>query len=401
MKVLYWVNSFPSISETFIRDQIIHVHNHGIKVKIYSSRRKSNNNNESIAPDIFKTFSKYSYDSKDILPNNWKIRRLKIFIILLKSKFTRNHILYKEALRYKRHELFPKAYQLFFTVHFILKNKFDIIHCHFGNNGVQASFLKSIGLPLKLVVTFHGYDTRLDIQKAQELYFDLFKNVDKVISISTFSEKKLADFGLNNNKIVKLPNGIDTDYFNTNRKPQSGSEIKILSVGRLVLEKGYEIAFEAIKVFLEKNPDLTIRYNVIGEGELYNMLQEKINTLGLYNVVHLLGVKNTHEVREEMKRSDFFLLSSKKEVLPTVILEAQSCRLPVLSTNVGAINEMVQDAIIISPNNIKSMVHGLTLMLEKQHSWHLMGQHGRDLVRREFNISKNTKRLIKEVYAIE
>ncbi len=397
MNILFWINKFPTFSETFIRDQIINLIDNGMDVSIYSGPRKDFSES-----DALKGFEKFNLKEKvidevDFLPSIWRKRKVKHYQILLLSIFNGNYKYYKRALNEDRFGEFSKSFRLFYYVHYLLKNKIQIIHAHFGTNGLQASIFKELGLPLKLITTFHGFDIRLGMKNEKSFYKPLFKNADKIIAISKFNKEHLMEFGLEESKIVSLPNGIDTNFFKkTIIKPKS-EKIQIITVARLVEEKSLGLGITAISKLLIDNQKLQIEYSIIGEGELKKELLVLIKNLNLEKHVKLLGSKTTLEVKNAMINADVFLLTSKVEVLPTVLLEAQACELPIVATDVGSVKEMVVNGIIVKPNSLDDLVIGLTKIINMQDEWLIMGNDGRNFIAEKFNIKKITKSLI-EIY---
>ena len=130
---------------------------------------------------------------------------------------------------------------------------------------------------------------------------------------------------------------------------------------------------------------------------MMNNLQELIDTLQAAKYIRLEGYKNTLEVKQAMQNADFYLLSSVAEVLPTVLLEAQSCELPILATNVGAVIEMLGHGIVVEPNKLNALIEGLEKMFDQKESWSIMGVHGRNFVKEAFSIQHHIEKLI-ELY---
>ena len=393
MKVLFWVDKFPTYSETFIRDQIISLIDNGIEVFIFSNHLKFDE------IDSLKFFKSYNLTDKilsysSILPKDKKNKIYNIFKILFRSIFTYNSLVYIK--------LFAKYFNTnrrfllenIFLLDFIIKNKINIIHAHFGPNGPRASLLKELGLKIKLFTTFHGYDIRLGQSRGLNFYKKLFDNSTGIISISNYNFENLLKFGAHSTKIFNIPNGINTEFFKRNEQISSGNKIKIVTVARLVPEKGLHIAIEAVKKLINKQPDLEIEYNIIGDGELKNSLEKLVIDYELVNIVKLLGRKNSNEVRDFLIHSDIFILSSISEALPTVIVEAQSCELPILATNVGSIKDMVKGGIVVKSNDLEAFEAGLLELIKLRENWRIIGKQGRDFVIKNFDIQDQTKKII-------
>ncbi|MFD2542029.1 glycosyltransferase [Lacinutrix gracilariae] len=393
MHILFWVDKFPLLSETFIRDQIISVVAHNHKVTIHTKNRKINTSEL----NALTGFEKYNLQDKvvpiDVLfpRKKWK-RILRFSQIILQNIFSKNLKYYVKTLDVKSFNAEAKSLQLFFKTHFLLKNKVEIIHAHFGPNGQDATVFKKIGLPIKLFTTFHGYDIRLAEKKGGEIYTDLFAFADGIFSISNYNTTSLLHFGAPKNKILPLSNGVDVSFFKRETPLIKTDKIKILTVARLVAEKDLSVAIHAVSKAIEKYPN--IEYHIIGEGEARNTLQNKIDALGLSSQIKLLGAKNSTQVRDAMVSSHLFLLSSKAEALPTVLLEAQAAGLVVLATNVGSVKDMVKSGVVVQSENTAAFTTGLLSLLDKQSDWLASSALGSTYITENYSITKQANTLL-------
>jgi colanic acid/amylovoran biosynthesis glycosyltransferase len=391
LKVLFWTSQFPTYSETFIRDQVITLINKNVNVYIYSHK-------VSDEPDSLKGFERYKLQTKiinggEIFPQNKIIRILKTLWVLLCSIGTTRFTYYIKCLNVNKYGYKAKSLKLFFLIDWILKNEIDIIHAHFGPNGNDAALIKEIGLPIKLFTTFHGYDIRLGIEKGSYVYDRLYKQANGVLSISDYNYKHLLEFGFEKEKIIKLANGIDVNFFQEN-KNKIKNQVNLLTVARLVPEKALHISIKALHIFLKENPNVSVCYKIIGEGPLRNELQRLIESLNLEKTIQLLGAKKTHQVKELMASSDVFFLSSVSEALPTVILEAQSSGLVILATDVGSVRSMVKGGLVVDSNNENAFSEGIKELFKKKSEWVSMKKEGRAHVIKHHNLDVQTEKLI-------
>lgn len=394
MKVLFWVNKFPAFSETFIRDQIISLIDENISVLVYANEK---NNNKEL--DAISNYESYSLLDKKVDIECYVIthkakRFFKALNILFLSIFNGHFLYYLRSLNIKSFGRKAKSLHLFFQVHFILKNKIDVIHAHFGPNGNNAVLFKKIGMPIKLFTTFHGYDIRLGIDKGGKIYHELFKYSDGVFSISEFNHQNLIKFGAPKSKVFSLTNGIDLEFYKRYKPVTTTGVLKILTVARLVEEKDLNVAIRAIYKLKRTKPTLSFEYVIVGEGPKREELQGLIDSLGLTENIKLLGAKNSGEVRDFMLLSDLFLLSSKSEALPTVLLEAQASELVVLATDVGAIGSMVKGGVVVPKLDVNLFSNGLLALVNNRNDWQQLAKLGREHVLNTHNIKSQTQKLV-------
>ena len=288
---------------------------------------------------------------------------------------------------------------LTFIIHYLIKNKIDVIHVHYGTVGNNVSIYKEILPKIKLVTTFHGYDIRLGLEKGGQIYTRLFNRADKLIAISNYNYKSLIEIGAPEKKIVKIPNGLYLNHYASIPRAIMPSDkiIRILSVGRLVKEKGYEYGLRAIKEILRKHNKLIIKYTIIGEGEHRKTIENLVKKLNLEKEVVLLGRKNSLGVCEEMKINDIFMLSSIQEALPTVLIEAQAAAMPIIATNVGSVEDMMENnksGIIVKSENEDDLIDGLSYLIGNREKWYEMGCYGRQYVKNKFGIDAILNKLV-------
>ena len=394
MNVLFWTSSFPSYSETFIRNQVINLIDHNINVLIYTNNKDSSQSSSLDNLESYGLLERVT-SKNELYHTNKVIRVLIAFKILLGSLFTKNFKFYLKSLNSKRYGNAAKSLKHFYFISYLLKNKIDVIHAHYGPNGNDAAVYKEIGLPVKLICTFHGYDIRLGDKKPKIFYNILFKYADKIISISDYNYNKLIGFGLAKNKLVSINNGVrlgDDDA----RVERDNDVIKILSVGRLVEDKAIDLALKALHKLHKDYPQIQWQYDIIGDGELENALKELTEEFKLTSKVKFHLYQDSNYVKSMMNTSDFLLLTSVNEALPTVILEAQALKLPVIATNVGSVSNLVIDnhtGFLVEPN-VDSIYEGLVKLIENKEKWEDYGINGHRIVEENYDEEKEIIKLI-------
>lgn len=148
------------------------------------------------------------------------------------------------------------------------------------------------------------------------------KNIDYLMPVSEelqlFYEKKIKE---KNIKCVYIPHCIDV-YPNlvSNLK-----EKKLISIGRLVKEKGYIDLIDIFEKFVQKMPDWNL--NICGDGQEYDAISEKIQQLNLEGKVHLLGFKSKEELNDIFMESSIYVMTSYTESFGLVLIDAESYRI--------------------------------------------------------------------------
>jgi len=394
MNILFWVSDFPRLSETFIRDQIVGLIKRGHQIFIYSE----GNIIDKIDEQALNGFEDYHLLDRIIYLSTIKpkniFRKLFFFMKIIFLLPSNNGKYYRRLLNnnwIKKSLPFKSRY--FFFINFIINHNIEAIHTHFGTNANNNIWIKQLGLPIRHIVTFHGFDIRLGLNDKSKMYKTLFENTDIVIAISKYNKDSLLKMGLHPDKIIEIPNGIDVDFFKRKDEFTSHQTIKMVSVARLVEEKGLVFLFKALnKLKRENSINQHFILKIIGNGPLKNDLLDLIDNLQLKENVFLLGGQDSTAVRDLLISSDLYILSSISEALPTVLLEAQSCELPILATDVGSVKDMLADAVIVKPKSENQLFEGLKELLEIRDRWVKMGQKGRNFVLKNFD---NEKTIIK------
>ena len=246
----------------------------------------------------------------------------------------------------------------------ILKNEtFNVIHAHDWMVGRAALEIKGL-YNLPLVTTIHateigrnrGSSFHNDFQKAIHRMEDLLiRNSDGLICCSSYMQKHVeSNFNISTNQIDVIHNGVDTLSFNhTPDIRKAMSEISqryripngkiLLYAGRLVLEKGPDILIDAFEVLHYENPELSLI--IVGEGPLKQSLMNKVIRLGLQNRIHFMGFVDQETLVAIYRSADVFVIPSLYEPFGIVALEAMASGVPVVSSDVGGLSEIVENAV--------------------------------------------------------
>ncbi|WP_104515536.1 glycosyltransferase family 4 protein [Nonlabens xylanidelens] len=373
--VLIVMNSFPELSETFIRDHILSALNVSESVYVGAKTIKSNTQALEGYHDIISKVKIFE------IGTFYELTKFKALLSLINPFNFYDFLLLKFNKKDFKKKILNKRFKKL-----VENNQIENIHFHFGD--VAREFLKVIGpiQNVKIHVTFHGYDIR-HLSQYPQFYTPIIQHVDTPIAISTWNFKALLSAGFNSEKIKRINNPIDDKFFSTINVKEKQSLIKILAVGRLEKVKGFDNLLRSVSLLLTllKEKEVEIQLTIIGEGAERQNLEMLIMELGIQNVVSLTGSKNRFEIKEMYNQSDFLVISSLHEALPTVMLEAMSMGLPIVSTSVGSIPyELPDDNILCSRNEPSEMVQGLEQMIFLKSSWDAIGKSNRQYILKEY-----------------
>jgi colanic acid/amylovoran biosynthesis glycosyltransferase len=400
MNIAFLVKWFPVLSETFILNQITGLIDRGHNVDIFA--RQSDNDSKIHADILRYNLLDRTYYYEIPVPRNYLLRFIRAVQFVITNSYRRPHPLIRSLNLFKYGQQAASLRKLYEVTTFLSYGPYDIIHCHYGPNGLIGVKMRNLGaIQGKVVVTFHGYDIRLGIEKGADFYAKLRGNVDCFFSISSFNKKYLQCFGFDPSKIFDLPVGIDVRKFPfkwLEKGSSNNCEIKVLTVARLVIEKGLEYGIKSLKRVVEKFPTKKISWKIIGEGYQRGELEKLITDLSLDGVVSLPGSAAQDVVRKELLNADIFLLPSIKEVLPVCLMEALATGLPVVASEVGSVHDLVKDGemgFLANVGDVDSIADRLEYLIEHPDVWPEMGRSGRKHIKTNYDIEKLNDRLVK------
>jgi glycosyltransferase involved in cell wall biosynthesis len=175
----------------------------------------------------------------------------------------------------------------------------------------------------------------------------------------------------------------------------------IVAIGRLIVKKGFANLIRACALLIERGT--SFQCDIFGEGPLENQLRAQIEELGLQKRIQLPGPKPQHELRAHLANANTFVLPSVPEPdggmdnLPTVIMEAMATGLPVISTGVGGIPEMVAEnetGFLVSPGNVVALADVIEKVTNDRSLGQRLGHAGYQRAQTLFSIEKNVQSLI-------
>ncbi len=395
MNFVFVVDAFPTVSETFILNQITGLIDLGHEVVIFSAARPDDR-------DFHDDIRKYDLLKKTYYHNdrdNNKLNRIFWGFVLIVRYGYRNPKAVWNSLNFFKYgkEALSLNY-LYKVMLFVAIGKIDIVLCHYGPNGNFASLMKELGIKGKVVTMFHGYDVRRGIEQGGGIYTPLLKQGDCYLSISEYNYKHLLAFGMPVEKIRQHPVGIDLERYAylARSVPDKKQVVKILTISRLVQEKGLSYGLECMHRLINERSLANIEYYILGDGPEREGLQAMARKLKIQDKVYFMGSQTQAGVIRTLHQTHLFFLPSVAEALPVVLMEAQATGMPVVATDVGSVTQVMVDGLsgyIVPSGDVKAMCDKLEYLVRNPHSWVAMGEAGRRHVGEHYDIKKLNHRL--------
>jgi glycosyltransferase involved in cell wall biosynthesis len=337
MKIAYFVNRHPAISQTFIRREIGALEELGLTVTRYALRRPVE---QMIDPDDIEELNKTSYIlDAGTLQLVWggltslvlrPAKVLTVFRLALKIGRNSDRGLLKN-LGY--------AVEAIALAKFCVQDKIEHVHAHFGTNSAAIAMMAAeiSGIPFSFTV--HGpeeFEKNVTISLEEKLARAAF-----VVCISSFGKSQMMRWSAEEHwhKIFVVHCGIPAAEL-TSRAQAVPAERRLVCVGRLDREKAQLILVRAAARVREQVPDFKIV--LVGDGAMRSRLERTIRELKLDEHFLLIGWASGERVREEIIAARALVLPSFAEGLPVVLMEALGLGRPVISTYVAGIPELVK-----------------------------------------------------------
>ncbi|MDO4551080.1 MAG: glycosyltransferase family 4 protein [Planctomycetia bacterium] len=284
------------------------------------------------------------------------------------------------------------------------ENKVTIWHGHDYKSNILGLWVCR-HYPMKLVSTVHGWVHRT--WKTPLYYFlDMLslKYYDHVICVSSDLQQKCLDFGVLPQKCTLVENAIDVNHFSRDMSVSTAKEkigfplnrIVVGAVGRLSPEKNFHGLIHVVTSLLDK--DVPLELYIIGEGPSHSYLEGLIKNTKHQEHLHLLGFRNDlHDLYQAM---DIFVLSSSREGLPNVVLEAMSYDVPVLSTRVAGVPRLITNGyngVLVDIEDNENLSRMLEMLALEPEYRKMIGENGRMTITQNYNLDTRMKK-VRDIY---
>lgn len=389
LRVAFFVNKFPVISEPFIANAAIGLLAAGHSVDIYALQGR--------AQDGVRQASVQAHGLDD---RAWFPRHPRSFPGRLATapgalaRMLRRHGL--AALRtldprfYGRRALSLRALS---EAEALRPGSYDVLHCHFGTLAAPVLRHRRAGLLRgRVVVHFRGYDITQEIERAGPgLYAEVFREADHFVANCRHFADRAISLGCDPARIAVVPSGIMLDGFVfAPRTPPADGVIRLLTVGRLVEKKGIADVIDAVGILRRQGQPIELV--VIGDGPLRDTLQAKALAPELAGAVRFLGAQPHAVVARELAAAHLFAAPSvraadgSEDAAINTLKEAMATGLPVVSTTHGGIPELVEHGVsglLVAERDSAALATALASLIAAPERWAAMGRAGRARVERD------------------
>lgn len=394
MKIGYVLKKFPKLSETFVLNEILALEAHGAEVEIFSLSLPDEprfhasvgslrapihylgaQSNTDVARRIATARSHFETRPRTAWAPVWD---------LLESGDRDPVRLVRSTL-----EMASVAREL----------GVDRFHAHFAGTSTEVARAAASLLDVPYSFTCHAKDIYHESVDRERLIRSI-DDADRVITVCEANRRHLQEnCGRRWPHLELLYNGIDTSRFHPGRR-QPGARTLVLGVGRLVEKKGFVHLVESMAALVRDGREIDCV--IAGEGRERDRIEATIAEHGLHDRVRLLGAVDTDEVATWLTRAHVLALpcvigaDGNRDALPTVILEAMAAGVPVVSTPVAGVAEMLDDGaagLLVPQRDARAMADAIATLLDDPARARTLAERARARVETQFDLRLNTRRL--------
>lgn len=273
------------------------------------------------------------------------------------------------------------------------------LHAHFLHTPASVARYAAAMRGLRWSCSAHARDIWItpEWEKREKL-----AELDWLVTCTRLGFEHLKALAADPARIELVHHGLDAARFPpppAPRAPAQGAAPVILSVGRAVEKKGYDVLLRALALLPRER---AWRFVHVGGGALHERLKREAARLGLAERTEWRGALPQEKVLEAYRAADLFVLASKvdragdRDGLPNVLMEAQSQDLACVATTAGAIGELIEDGrtgVLVPPGDAPALAQAIAALLADPERRRALGQAARARVARDFAFRDNLARI--------
>jgi glycosyltransferase involved in cell wall biosynthesis len=254
---------------------------------------------------------------------------------------------------------------------------------------------------MKLVTTVHGW---VQNTSRTPIYYGIdrvsLRFYDQVICVSDDLHKQCLRLGVRADRCSFIHNAIDCQQFSrtlscTDAKMSLGAPMTGLllgAIGRLSPEKGFDLLIQAVASLVRRGCDIHLL--IAGEGSARPQLEAEIAKNAMGDRVKLLG--QVPDPRLLLQATDLFVLSSLREGLPNVLLEAMAMQTPVVATRIAGVPLLLRDGaigVLVEPGSSEELTTGIERLVRDAELRRRLALLGRQRIEQEYSFERRMQRV--------
>ncbi len=384
-RLAYLMSRYPAISHAFVLREVEHLRATGLEVDTLSIHRAAE------ADLLSEADRAAAATTTSVLPTSAR-ELLSAHLSALVRSPGRYLSTLALALRTGAPGLRERLWHLFYFGEAMVLLR----HCRrAGIEHIHAQFADSATDVAMLVAYYRGGTWSLAVHGSVEFYnVDRYALTDKIedarfaVGISDFGRSQLMRLSDSSRweHIHVVRCGVDLAVYEPpTERSDSATSADVLFVGRLLHGKGLSLLFEAVAELRRRGLDVTV--TVVGDGPARSEVEAAAG-----EHVRLLGSVGQDDLLDLYARADLFCLPSFAEGIPVVAMEAMAMELPVVTTRIMGIPELVEDGtngLLVPPGRVDALTDALERLVRAPDERRAMGRAGREKVRADYDVARS------------
>ncbi|MBC9987907.1 colanic acid biosynthesis glycosyltransferase WcaL [Haloferax sp. AS1] len=393
--VLYYLNFFPKLSESFILNEIIELSNRGYNIAVFAL----NNPGENITHEEYQDIDVPIYyadasfmDSPHFSYTDFPQLLSKEPVQMILNNVSNGFFKHFSPKRVGDNLLLGKQCTQFIES---LDFDVDVVNAHFASPTRIGAMLAARNHDIPCTVTAHAFEIYSSPNVPQIRY--ICDSMDHVIVPSEYNRDYLLEAIGIENEITVVPATTQIEKFDPSAKTV---ENRLLTVARLVEKKGYPYGIEAVNNLVEQGYD--VEYHIVGKGNMKNQLQQQVEQYEIKEHVKFLGHVTDERLKKELSEASVFVLPSviaedgDRDAMPVVLKEAMASETACVSTTVSAIPELITnglDGLLVPQKEPEELASAIQELLDNPEKRKKIAENGSETVYNRFDISDSVDTL--------
>ncbi|MEL6332051.1 MAG: glycosyltransferase [Cyanobacteria bacterium J06626_26] len=388
----FLLKTYPKLSETFILNEILELERQGLNLHIFSLRRPPAQRTH---PGVSQVNAPVTY-LPSLLPEHDSSQEKELLEAHVRL-FQQNSNTYFNTLQFylgrhedrRLHEFLQGGYLAWKLQQLGITH----IHAHFANVPTATAEVAQAFSGISYSITAHAKDIYLNDKTALDRRM---AKAEFVLTCTDYNRRHLDQVSTSRTPIHLAYHGLDVARFSPAPKAQKTEVPLLLSVGRFCEKKGFSYLLKACH--LVKQVGIPFRCVIVGYGPLEDSIRQQINTLGLTEHITLVGKLTQDQLIDYYRQTDLFVLpclvtdDGDRDGIPNVLLEAMSMEIPVISTDISGISELVEsnyNGVLVPEKDELSLAQALEALIRQPERRETLGKAGRLTVLDKFGLTQN------------
>lgn len=372
LRVAYLAWFYPVVSMTFVQREVAALRSRGVEVQTMALRPAQDLLSETERQSARETWTVMPTTPAAVLLAHVRgfLRSPASFLATL--RLVLREMPGTEGRHRRLRALFYFAYAIILAER-LRKVRLDHVHVHGGDIGSHVVRLVSHlergrrrRAPFTWSLTVHGPGELL--RPAEHLLAQKVHDADLVVGVSEYGRAQMIALAHESDwhKLEVVHCGIDVESWPRRSVDAPEGPLRILTVGRLHPQKSHHVLIDAVDLLRARNVDVTV--TLVGEGPTRPALERQIAELGLEDRVRLVGAVGQSDIGAFFPQHDAFCLASVSEGLPVVLMEAMAAGLPVVTTRITGVPELVEHGVtglLVPPARPQALAEALQRVVEE------------------------------------